>query len=37
MEAKRSSIITFRLEENTVKKLKAESKNRQISTNTLVN
>lgn len=37
METKRSSIITFRLDESTVKKLKAESHNRQISTNTLVN
>lgn len=37
METKRSSIITFRLDENTVKKLKIESHNMQISTNTLVN
>ncbi|NHH97185.1 hypothetical protein DYY66_2317 [Candidatus Nitrosotalea sp. FS] len=34
---KKTSTITFRLDENTIKRLRNESGNRQVSTNTLVN
>ncbi|MHB8603255.1 MAG: hypothetical protein ACYC6W_12350 [Nitrosotalea sp.] len=34
---KKTSTITFRLDENTIKRLRNESNNRQVSTNTLVN
>ncbi|HJW19556.1 MAG TPA: hypothetical protein VJ571_03255 [Candidatus Nitrosotalea sp.] len=35
--SKKTSTITFRLDENTIKRLRNESEHRQISTNTLVN
>jgi len=35
--SKKSSTITFRLDENTIKRLRNESGHRQVSTNTLVN
>ena len=35
--AKKTSTITFRLDENTIQRLRHESSNRQVSTNTLVN
>ncbi|MGH7749292.1 MAG: CopG family ribbon-helix-helix protein, partial [Candidatus Dormibacteria bacterium] len=35
--AKKTSTITFRLDDEIVKKLRTESGNRQVSTNTLVN
>lgn len=35
--AKKTSTITFRLDDDIVKKLRSESGNRQVSTNTLVN
>lgn len=35
--SKKTSTITFRLDENTVKRLRNESGHRQVSTNTLVN
>jgi predicted transcriptional regulator len=36
-QPKKTSTITFRLDDDIVKKLRAESGNRQVSTNTLVN
>lgn len=35
--SKKTSTITFRLDENTIKRLHEESEHRQVSTNTLVN
>lgn len=35
--SKKTSTLTFRLDDKIIEKLRAESKNRQISTNTLVN
>ena len=35
--SKKTSTITFRLDENTIKRLRNESEHRQVSTNTLVN
>lgn len=35
--SKKTSTITFRLDENTIKRLRNESGHRQVSTNTLVN
>lgn len=35
--SKKTSTITFRLDESTIKRLRSESGNRQVSTNTLVN
>ncbi|MGI0006546.1 MAG: hypothetical protein ACREAR_00950 [Nitrosotalea sp.] len=35
--SKKTSTITFRLDENTIKRLRSESGHRQVSTNTLVN
>ena len=37
MPTKKTSTITFRLDDDIVKKLRSESGNRQVSTNTLVN
>ncbi|MGI0065622.1 MAG: hypothetical protein ACREA5_00645 [Nitrosotalea sp.] len=36
LNTKKTTTITFRLDENTIQRLRHESSNKQVSTNTLV-